>query len=132
MYPSVLLNSDVLDVLREVADSYFESVSPEFYCTFIQSHLKLKRGIESENPPKFNVPIIIREASEARQTDLLLGIVLKGDYIGVAPRTYEFNVGDTVIDSDRNSYSINAARLRSGKTYWVLDMTREIKDPSEL
>jgi hypothetical protein len=114
------IDKRVLDTNREMATSFLKGLNDLFEVTLYRSNSKRKSGVYGYDDPVIT-KMYIRPAEEARQSDLLLGIIINGSHVAVASMDDDI-INDDVIVSNGDRYTVKNKIQKTGCIYWILDL----------
>jgi len=132
MSPVTTLEYYIVEQLTEAIDGFLEGLGDEWIVRWYPVQKLAKRGSEIISNAE-EIKMYIRSAVDARRADLVLGIVITGDYVGTASGVHDFHTGDVIIDVDGKKYEVMESHRTAANTKWVLDLKRrDTEDAGEI
>jgi hypothetical protein len=115
----------IYDEMKGISEDFFDSLGDRHIIQWEKAQAKGKKGTYQRYDP-VEAKMFIRCVADAMKSQLLLGIVIKGDFVGVAKRDddVDFTMGDLITDHEGNVYEINKRDIQGGGIYTVVDLSR--------
>ena len=122
----------MIDSLKDSTDEFLDDLPDEYIVTVFSGQKSGKKGVFPYEDGR-EIKMLIRSAEEARRNDIIIGIVLKGDYVGTASGTEKFRAGDIIVRADEKRFEVNDSKLTLGGSKRVVDLSaRDTGDPGDL
>jgi hypothetical protein len=115
----------IYDEMKGISEDFFDSLGDRHIIQWEKAQAKGKKGTYQRYDP-VETRMFIRCTADAMKSQLLLGIVINGDFVGVAKRDddVDFTIGDLITDHEGNVYEVNKRDIMGGGIYSVLDLSR--------
>lgn len=121
MFKATSIDAVILRRAKEEAASFFQQLDVYWSVKWYKSQVIDKGGVKGYSDP-LEIRMLIRTAEEARSNDLLIGIVLLGSHVGCSLATYTFRVGDIIVDSRGQTYTVRNCHRTTGEIYSFVDL----------
>lgn len=126
------LESYIVEQLQEAVDGFLDGLGDEWLVRWYPVQSLSKRGSEIISNAE-ELKMYIRSAVDARRADLVLGVVLTGDYVGTTSGRYGFHNGDVIINADDIKYEVMSVYRTAANTKNVLDLKRrDVEDAGSI
>jgi len=125
--PATTIESYISESLVESIVEFLGGLPDEYIVRWYPILKLSKRGSEFDNFTE--IKMLIRSAADARSTDIIVGIMVHGDYVGMTSGDHDIRIGDVLIGADGRRYQVDSSRLTTTGAKRVVDLS--IRDSSD-